>query len=246
MPSIKNLIIDSSQRINGTPDDFTIVYPLPITDPVSISLESIQMYNTQYTVNSNNYQVPFRTNNNSNVVASLPHGNYDSDSLAAAITLSMTTAASNLGDNSAYTCYYDQTIAKYSLSNNTGNFNFNFNLALPTIAKNIGFSEQLYSSNAAYVGESIGYLNPKYFTIYSDLMYNNSVDGLGAKSLIAYVPNNVNFGDIIDYKPHLAKTFTITKKDLSRIKVQVKDDRGLQAQLNGVNWSMNLVVSTKD
>ncbi len=246
MPSIKNLIIDSSQRLSGTCEDFVIVYPLPITNPETISLESIQMYNTQYTVNSNNYQIPFTTNNGSNVVASLAHGNYDSDSLASLITSTMTIAASNVGDTTAYTCYYNQTTAKYSLSNNTGNFNFNFNLALPTIAKNIGFSESLYSSNAAYVGESIGYLNPKYFVIYSDLMYNNSVDGNGAKSLIAYVPNNVNFGDIIDYKPHLAKTFALTKKDLSRIKVQVKDDRGLPAQLNGVNWSMNLVVSTKD
>jgi len=246
MPTIKNFIIDSSQRLSGGPEDFVIVFPLPITNPETISLESVQMYNTQYTVNSNNYQIPFRTNNSSNIVASIPHGNYNSDTLAAAITTTMTSAASNVGDSTAYTCYFDTTTAKYSLSNATGNFNLNFNLALPTIAPNIGFYNILYSSNAAYVAYSIGHLNSKYFVIYSDLMYNNSVDGNGAKSLIAYVPNNANFGDIISYKPNLAKTFALTKKDLSRVKVQVKDDVGLPAQLNGVNWSMNLVVSTKD
>lgn len=243
MPVIQNLIVNSAQRSSGSEAKFTINYSIPVVNPDAVALESVQLYHTQYTVNSNNYLLPFTTTNGSNINLSIPQGSYTSATLASAIESNMNAQALLNGDSTTYYCGFDHTSHKYSFSN-TQNFSLLFS-AGNSIAPTIGFNSTDKTSASNYSSDYVGHLNTKYYLIYADITTNNSVDANGSKSLIAYVPNNVNFGDIIDYKPHLSKSFKITKSDLSRINIEVHDDNDLLAQLNGVDWSMNLVVSLK-
>lgn len=245
MSKIQNLTINSAQRVSGNESQFTSTFAIPIMNPDSVAVENVQLYNTQYSINSNNCLFPFRTITGCNTIATIPQGNYTPVTLSTAISTYVNLAALAQNDLSTYICNYSNSSYKYNIQNTSNNFNLNFDSNTNSIAPNLGYSNICYSNSSNYNSPNLGQLNNKYYYIYSDMINTNTTDTVGSRTMLAYIPNVANFGDLINTEPKLAKSFKVTKTDLSRINFIVYDQNNKVAQLNGVDWSMNLVVSLK-
>jgi hypothetical protein len=240
---LHNLLVNSSHRLQGTDNDFMIRLPYPITGATEISLESLQMFNTNYTVNNYNNNLPFIAINGSNCVATITPGNYNNVTLCTEIATQMNSIALYNGDVSTYQCGYSNTLGKYYILNSSNNFLLSFATSNNSIATNIGFSNVNKSGQQSYLADFVGCLNSKYYLIHSDIVDGNTTDGEYVKKLVAIVPNNVNFGDMINYNPNMNKALKLSKKDLTTIKFEVKNDKDKAVNFNNVSWSANFVVN---
>lgn len=238
---LKNLVIDSSKRNTGSVNNFTYQLKWSITKPDTIALESIQLYNTQYTINDTNNKLYWTTRSGVASTSTLTNGNYNAVSLASHIQDVMNAVGADV-----YTVSFSPTTGKITITNPSGNFSLNFGTNTDkSCAYVIGFNNDNLTGSSSYTSQNIVQLGTKYYVVYSDIVTNNNYDANEIGSVIAFVPNNVVFGDIITYSPNLAKTFKVRSSDISRLSFYVKDDRGNYADLNNIDWSMNLVVATK-
>lgn len=243
--NIKNVIIDSSLRDNAdntTENDFNYTLSWSIESPLSYAVESVQIYNTTYTINDNCYKLYWTDGATVAHVSVLTKGNYNSNTLAQHIEDVLNTDDTN---SDTYTVSYSQTTGKLTISS-TSNFSLTFgtNTSL-SCAYVLGFENINKTGANTYTGQNIVKLNTKYYKIYTDFGKINTYSSNEAVNLLCYVPNDVNFGDMINYTPQLAKSFPINNTTLSRFKITVKDDMNNIVNLNGVDWSMNIIVSLK-
>lgn len=238
---LKNLVIDSSKRSSGTVSNFTYQLKWPITRPDTIALESIQLYNTQYTINNNNNKFYWTTRTGVVTTSTLTNGNYTAVSLASHIQDVMNAVGTDV-----YSVTFSPITGKITIMNPSGNFSLTFGTNTSNSCSYVlGFTNNNLTGSSTYTSQNIVQLGTKYYVVYSDIVSNNNYDANEIGSVIAFVPNNVVFGEIITYSPNLAKTFKLRSSDISRLSFYVKDDKGNLADLNNIDWSMNLVVATK-
>lgn len=244
MNEIRNVIIDSRLRDNGTVSNFTYSLKWPIAQPNSFAVESVQLFNTAYTINDYNYMFYWTDSASVAHNSTLTKGNYTATSLASHIQTIMNTEDTSAGDT--YTVTVPSVSGKMTIANDTNNFQLRFNTTTNSVAKTLGFTETAKTGAQTYTGDNVVKLNTRYYLIYGDVGIQNTYSANELTNILAYVPNNVNFGDMIDYQPELAKSFKVTEKELSRLKIYIKDDNGNLVDLNGVDWSMNIIVSIKN
>jgi hypothetical protein len=243
MNEIKNVIIDSRLRDSGNESNFSYTLKWPIADPLSYAVESVQLYNTSYTINNYNNKLYWTDSTPTAHTTTLTNGNYTASSLATHVTTLMN--ADNTGGGT-YTVTTDISTGKITIANSSSNFSLTFGTNTSnSVATALGFANANKTGSSSYTGEKIVKLNTKYYVIYGDIGSQNSYSANELVNVLAYVPNSVNFGDMINYQSELAKSFKLTEKEISRMKIFVKDDTGNIVDLNGVDWSMNIIVSLK-
>lgn len=243
MNDIKNVIIDSRLRDSGTENSFSYTLRWPIADPISYAVESVQLYNTSYTINNYNNKLYWTDSTPTAHTTTLTNGNYTASSLATHVETLMDSANTGGGK---FTVTADTSTGKITISNNTSNFSLTFGTNTSnSVATALGFANTNKTGAQSYTGEKIVKLNTKYYVIYGDVGSQNSYSANELVNVLAYVPNSVNFGDMINFQSELAKSFKVAEKEISRMKIYVKDDMGNVVDLNGVDWSMNIIVSVK-
>lgn len=243
MNEIKNVIVNSRLRDSGTENNFSYTLRWPVSDPISYAVESVQLYNTAYTINNYNNKLYWTDSTPTAHTTTLTNGNYTVSSLASHIETLMNAANTGSG---TFTVTSNTNTGKITITNSSVNFSLTFGTNTEnSVSSTIGFNNANKTSSQTYTGEKIVKLNTKYYSIYGDIGSQNSYSADELVNIIAYVPNNVNFGDMINYQSELAKSFKITEKEISRMKFYIKDDMGNIVDLNGVDWSMNIIVSLK-
>ena len=239
---IRNVFINSKDRLSGDENEFFYNLRNAILNPNAVALESVQIYNTQYTINDNNNKLYWTSSVPTNITTTLTNGNYTATTLASHIASKLNTDNDGAG-TFAVTC--PTSTAKMTITNDTANFGLRFATTAQSVAYTIGFEDTNKTGALTYTAENIVSLNTKYYLIYCDIGSTNTHSATETSNVIAVVPCNVNFSDLISYSPQLAKSFKFKIQELSRMKFTVRDDRGNLADLNGVDWCMNLVVSIK-
>jgi hypothetical protein len=214
MSKIYNILVESAKRSNGTASDFTLTLLWSLSSPKTIALESVQLFNSQYTINNNNNKLYWTDSTATTITSTLTKGNYTATSLAAMIQTVMN--ADNTGADTTTT----------------------------SCATTTGFLKTDKTGASTYIGDNVVSLNTKLYKIYLDFLGSNTYSANQVTGLIAIVPNNVSFGDMIAYNPPLAKSFVLKNvNDISTFKVTIRDDTDTVVDLNGVDWTMNLCVS---
>lgn len=244
MTAVRNILIDSRLRETGDENSFQYALKWSVLNADTISLESVQLYHTQYTINNNNNKLYWTDSASVDHTSTLTNGNYTATALAAHITTVMNTDDTSAGDT--YAVSFSSLTSKISFLNTVSNFELTFGTnTTDSVAYTIGFPDTDRSGSPSYTASDVVRLNPKYYLIYCDVTSANTYKADESNSIIAILPCSVNYGDMCDYSSQLAKTFRVSNKQISRLKFEVKDDRGNTADLNGVDWSMNLVVAVK-
>ena len=242
--AVRNILIDSRLRESGDENSFNYTLKWSVLNAETVSLESVQLYHTQYTINNNNNKLYWTDSAAAAHVSTLTNGNYTATALAAHLTTIMNTDDTSAGDT--YTVSFSPLTSKITFYNDTSNFSLTFGTNTSgSVAYTIGFADSNKTGSASYVAEDVVRLNPKYYLIYCDAIPVNTYKADESNTIIAILPVSVNYGDMVDYSSQLAKTFKINNRQVANMRFEVKDDRGNVADLNGVDWSMNLVVSIK-
>lgn len=121
-------IINSSDRVSGTPSDYVVQtrtenFKSPSGYmPTKCKIIGINFINGMYNVNStNNVITIFETTATSNTVITLPQGQYNASQLANQIATSFTSASKVIN---TYTCTYNSQTYLLTITANTHTFNF--------------------------------------------------------------------------------------------------------------------------
>lgn len=238
---IRNVVVESNKRTSGTENNFTYNFLWPVARPDTVALESIQLFNTQYTINAKCNKFYMTDRGGTQRVITLTNGNYTATSLASHVE-----NAINAVTTDVYSVSFSANTGKITITNPSGNFSLTFGTnTTNSCAYVLGFDNTNLTGASTYTGQNLVRLSTKYYLVYADIVSNNTYFANAVDSVIAYVPNDVVFGDLINYSPTLAKTFKVSVSDISTAKFYVKDDRDQIVDLNGVDWSMNLVVTTR-
>lgn len=242
--TIKNLLVNSKYRNSGTPSNFSYQLLVAISNPKKVALENIQIYNTAYTINNYNNKLYWTDGASVAHTSTLTNGNYTATSLADHIQDLL-----NADDTGAdtYLVKFSDITGKITISNSGTNFSLTLGTnTTNSCAYTIGFDDTNKTGASSYTGDFVVNLNTKYYTVHTDLLNtNNTHQSDQINTIIAIVPNNVNFGDCICYSPNLAKSFDLNQSEISSLSFYVKDDRKNTVDLNGVDWSMNLVINSE-
>jgi hypothetical protein len=273
--SQKTFIINSADRLNEGTNRYTSDFNYAVqafTNQLSdIYVESVQMYNTSYTVNEFNNEfcwqiitsgpfpmlVTHYLNFNGNA-----YGYYDINELIDLIETKMNLEASN-GE-----------VYSISINNATNTLQIScdlFSMTLlntsNTLWKRLGFTNaklgNLYTSfydpsssiefNAWLIESGLSiyaYFTPKLSTnYYKILMSGISADTIDSKQqhqCIAIVPNNSAFGSLLDYQPQILKKYELPSTfAFNKINFKVLDDENNLANLN-TDFSIVIVAHTSD
>ena len=238
--AIKNILINSADRNVGTTSNFTYQLLYAITNPTNIAMETIQIWNTQYTIDARNNKLYWTDGASVAHTSTIPSGTYTATALATAIETVLNTDDTN-GDT--YTVTFSTVTGKMTIANGGSNFALTFGTNTTySIAYVIGFANTNKSSSSSYTGENVVNLNTKYYTIHCNFVDNCTYQANSVSSSWI-VPVNCSWGDLIVYSPHLAKSFKTNQTEISTMQIFVKDDRGYIVDLNGVDWSVNFVVN---
>lgn len=242
MSEIVNVFITSQDRENGTISSCSVNLKNAVLAPKAYAVESVQMFNAQYTINNNNNQFHFRDSTNTAHTITLTNGNYTGSSLATLITNAMNTADTSSGDT--YTVSFSSVTGKITIANDTSNFQLTFgNVTSRSVASTIGFNNTNLTGSQSYTGQNLIKLSSKYYIIKTDLGGKNQTHSVNAfENVLCVVNNSTTFGDLIIYQPYLAKTFKLNQiNEISKIKFDIYDDNGNIADLQ-LDWSVNLTI----
>jgi hypothetical protein len=240
---VKNIVINSKDKSpESTSDsDFYINIASWPRRPRGVCVESVQMYNTQYTIHQNNNLLRWTDSASVAHITELTKGNYTASALATHIATKMNADDSVVADT--YTCTYDTSAGKITIANGTANFHLNFAVTSRSVGSTIGFSATDLSGAMTYTGQSVVNLSNKYFTIHADCVHDTSYSAVGnLADMIAQVPVDAQFGDMLNFQADFRKIYPVIT-EINRIHIVVRDDTGNIAQLNGVPFSMVLVLT---
>lgn len=214
------IYLNSSDRVRGTPYDFTInLNPANNLKNQSwnCSLDQATFMNSEYPINSKNNTFLFTENGASQKSAIIPEGVYD-------INTFMDTLKSKMEDVGAlvYTITYDDITKKLSISAN-GNW-ISGDGSLNSV---IGFS----STDAYAISHTsttlINLSGTAYIDIFSSLSTeNHSTSGNPRGSLLARIPIDVPFGHQIYWEECCQQNINISTPRATSIEISLYDDKG--------------------
>ena len=241
---IKNILVNSKDRLNGTPSRFQYQLLHSIMNPTAIALESAQLWNVQYTIDTRNNVLHWKDGAGQTHTTVLTSGYYTSTSLATYLQSTLNSAKDG-SDTNTYTVTYSNITGKMTISSSGGNFELLFGtVTVNSVAHTIGFSDTNRTGANTYTSDKMMNLNTKYYTIETSII-DNVTHEANAVLPSFIIPNNVQWGDCIVYSPSLAKSFTTNQNEISIIEFTVKDDRGNIVEFNEQDWSAVFVVNSE-
>ncbi len=258
---VKTVYINSDNRTAGTAEDFTITnIPSFNNNPISVKLINACVPMTWYNVVAGSNTLTFVDSAASLWTITLPPGNYDGTTAAAALQTLMNAA----GAVDSYTVAYDGTNYKLTFTS-TGNLTLDFTVA-PNLAKFLGFvSGDVYGPALSITSPNmVNMLLTTEIFICSDLVFgtDNGVipwtSSIPNYGVLARIPLLACFGKIIVYTATGELPFySIVQSEFSELqdpnnniprtmRFYLLFPDGTPINLNGFNWSAELLFNFND
>ena len=241
----KRYHISSSNRTSSSASstNFTII-PTNQIEPLmkKLLVRRVTIPYTVYTINSNNNKLYWVDSDSSAKTSTITSGNYDENTLAAAIASQM-----NIDKTSVdiYTCTVNSTTAKFTITNNTNNFQLTTTSTSSAIWKVLGYTTSSNKTGStSYTGTNVYNLQPL-MVIY---ICSNLADGNNARvqagdfPILCAIPISANFGNIVTYINDFGDEIPLNNTK-SMFTFQLYDDNLNLIDLNGQDWTIEFAVS---
>jgi hypothetical protein len=259
-------VVNSSKRLNtvgATSTDFKYRFNKTFTRVTEILIQSIQFPFSFYAINSSNNQIVINRGGLNTVL--IPPGNYSATSLIATLNVALNNATDPVtgypyngfpGETFAVT--YSSVTLKFTIKNNNPFTIFSISSdPNSTMAYNLGFQSNAVSTiiggQHTVIGDSAAILSgPQYIRIESDFLSAPTqhkplyADNSYNKTLFI-LPVNAGFGAFVstDIQIPIRLTYKFTVKNTDEIDFRVVDQDGNLLNLNGLDWSMYLIMVTE-
>lgn len=214
----------------------------------TVALQSAEIPSSYYNVNTTNNTINL-TQGGTTASITIPVGNYDANTFAAAFIVAFNAAAfANNG-----TLAFSTLTGKFSLMSDQAGQNLTINLALTTARKILGIDDDAtgtlafnYSAgNPTFMPLIANFLGVTKIKILSDALAGGNYDS-----------NNLNTTTLMDTISATAPVFGLTVfsslgresfvkgKRIDEIDLQILDQDNNFIDFNGINWTMTLLLNT--
>jgi len=251
----KVIFINSADKnVSLDTDGSSFIYNLdtPIIAPDNqeclVSLYSCVIPYSFYNIRENiNDRIPYRFVANDNLsFVKIPKGNYTITTLATTIK----SLLDGITGGVAYTIIYNRTTMKYTYTTNSQTIYFDFSAFVDTAHIEMGFNinettvdtgiNNLVSTNVPDING-----NTHQIQVRTNLASKGCLDSItkSYSTILGSIPIDVNFGGVIFSNPgnNLHKIL-ITSKNISTVNVRITDDRGRPINLNGLNFTIAVLL----
>jgi len=214
----------------------------------TVAIQSAEVPASYYNVNQDNNTINLTQGATTGSIT-IPVGNYNADTFAAAFILSFN-AAAFANDASLL---FNKTTGKFSLMSDQAGQNLTINLALTTARKTLGISQEATGSlTFNYVADDptfmplpVNFLGVTKIKILSDALAGGNFDS-----------NNLNTTTLMDTITATAGPFGLTvfsslgresfvkAKRIDEIDLQILDQDNNLIDFNGIDWTMTLLLNT--
>lgn len=252
MSSITTFYFNSKDRTSGEINAPMFSFPTGISEAKSYYIKNVSIpfssYVSIYPATGNSSTVLFAISDPSGLHnVALTSGNYGASALATLLQTALNTA---VGGNS-YTVTYNMNTYRYTITNNaSANFTLYWDVVNQVRGHEIfytyGFSGQLTGSStyvstqaATASGTSYNYyIKSQALTMGKSYSYfQNRTD-----SVVITVPLNVPTTGLIQYNDQLGQRIPISNTNINTVDFRLCDDYGHLVNLNGLDWTITLVV----
>lgn len=244
-------LVNSANRLNPlteTSSNFTYSFNEDISRVTEIIINNVEIPFSFYTINSTNNVLIITVSGTQTIT--LTEGNYTATSLSAELQTqleangtigALTPVVSFISNQLKFKIEMTSAFVVVSESDN----------ALSTLSSFIGFQSSSASSISNISDSVINLAGTSYIRIVSEYL----TDAINTKTMFAdnshqdtliIVPANGSSGDIINLEPKtpLRLSHKITIKTSDVIDFQLLDQYGNELNLNGLDWSMQLIFNT--
>lgn len=221
----KHLVIDSRDRnTDDYPNNYNYQVDLDYIykDVLSVELVSANVPKSQYLINSSNNKIYFTDNGSSELIATIPTGNYTSTTLGVAIGAAMTTAGTN-----TFTVTDNTLTNTYTIEVNTGTYELKFDGGSETygtstrtkhrddsMAPLIGFTAADLTGVITYTAPNqYNFNGPTYILLHIDNFDN--LEGVNNSAVTKSFAKIILDTDLNSYKYFKSQSDYITKKEFS-------------------------------
>lgn len=236
------LCINSRDRSSGTDGSyFKWILPYAIKNVKYVEIVNIELPFSWYPVNDNNNVIVFKNNAGTTFTKTLTNGSYDSDSFCDHLQDTLNSGFTG------FTVSYSDSNGKLTIANGTQNFQI---MNTGTCDDLIGIVNS--SSNAASwtSDKLINLSGTNHVFICSQKLSENRpisiVSPTQNRSVFMRVPVDENFGSILRYKSDdlnnridYGSNMTLTEIDFTLL-----DENLISLDLNGMNWNIELLVTS--
>jgi hypothetical protein len=236
---VRHLLIQSKDRIVGTPDNFSIKIP-PIEDLKTVNLLSASIPNTLYNVTSTNNTIYW--NRGGALSATLAPGAYDSATLSAALKTAMDTA----DGVQTYTITFSETTMKLTIAC-TAAFTLTCTNNTTALWYILGWNTTANTGSAtSQTADNALRLDFPAYLIITIREFSNTSMATTANFRGNYcisMRENSQYVEVFNVEnAYLNDTIYTAMGTLSNIDVTVKLPDGTSAGLNGADWSCLLAL----
>lgn len=243
------VFVDSRNRtaLSSGSSSFVVSLPRPIARIKRVQLLNLMLPNTVYNISASNNTIPFVVGVNT-LTATLPVGNYTSDSLAAAVATALTSAANGTGVT--FTASVSATTGQMTITASSGTFQLLFSQS-GTPWRELGFTNTNTSTAASLTGPNVVQISLPNFLFINVSEFSGSNNYIATSTQTTatfYAPlstNGFNISQFDERDFHQVLVFSPSISGISNLTVNVQDGNGNPVSLNGADWSMLLEIETE-
>jgi hypothetical protein len=238
-------VVNSSARLNPlteTTGDFTWSFNNDVTRVSDILIKAVQIPYSFYSINSSNNYILINA-----TTITITSGNYTATSLIPELISKIDTA---LGGTTTIT-YSTQTL-KFTINHSANIQITNNGAGTSPLAALLGYSTTTAAATSHTATQAANISGPNYIRVVSEFLtkpihhktlYAN--DTLATTLLV--VPVHAGYGDIITTEPEIPVrlSYKLAIKSTDIIDFTLKDEFNNTVDLNGLNWSMQIVFLTE-
>ena len=227
----KYILIDSRYRTFGTPNNFKIYLPKPITIQSYIKLNYLYLPRQNYMINDTNDLIEIQFNNNTKISVRFNHQIYSPLLLCNYIN----TYVANYNN---FSCNYNQYTFKIEFSANSP---FSIDFSKSNFYKLVSLDKIVYNCDSfnKLITNCINFNHPYYININIANISNDVMLGSNDKQQVNFIIPmlSCNFGDILQYDKNTYDfKIYVDNKTLNYLDFIITNDDGLLFDNNNAEW----------
>jgi hypothetical protein len=243
--NVHTLSINSKNRTSGDSSDFTINLVNGISNISKFAIGSVVIPKTYYNITDLNNNFRFIDSTLTTYDLSIPEGNYDIFQIITWLDVNM-----NLLSPDTFHFNLNQITNKIDICQ-VNSWQLDFSTITNTIAKCLGFEDELYTSSLNGIGNQgifapnspdVQRTNQVFITCTDIHRQNYTLNGNQAFGhILTSVNDNVDFGNFINKREQFNILYKFSGNNfISSIRIKLIDDNGEKIDLNNVDWSMEV------
>lgn len=215
----QNVVLDSNQNVQWSINDPR----LQTLGSCTVSLVNLEIPNVVYPINEYYNKVKVYQDGVGSYTATVTPGFYTGSSLATALAAAMSTAS-----GVAYTGSFSTTTYKITITRSAPNGFYwqevSNNMYTELGVSNFGFAYEAVSQTGSYpvLLQGTNFID----LVCSELPTTNVSVGSAGQKVLARVPIDQTFGNIIFFQPSIGQAIPVSMSGLSSLTLSMYDDRG--------------------